>query len=283
MVSRKNVAVKPCPSPTPRDREIIAAVSKHGGMSRAQIQRVHFRYEDRLASTQAACRRLRLLAQRGYLARVRLAVAQGSGPFVYLPGKRAASVLGGEERSGSWDKRGRQAIAGESLEHTLEIVDFYIAMREALERNGGLIVTWWGEADARYVFAWQSRKLLLSPDAYCLWALGREEGAFFLEWDRGTENLARLAEKLLRYEAYYQLRAYRDHLGETGLRPRLVFVAPDERRRRQMLGWLDRRLAAGELASLPTILVGVRDSVLSDILGPVWRAPGREAQLRLTD
>ena len=65
------------------------------------------------------------------------------------------------------------------LSHALEVVDFYIALKEGLESRGGRIVTWLGERDARYRFRGHGRRLLLSPDGYCLWALGEEEGSFW--------------------------------------------------------------------------------------------------------
>jgi len=174
-----------------------------------------------------------------------------------------------------------ESIAG--LAHALEIVDFYIALKEGLERRGGRIVAWLGEAEARYQFGGQGRRLLFSPDAYCLWAFGMEEGSFFLEWDRGTESMTRFSQKLARYQAYYQVRAHHDHLGETELRPRLLIVVPDERREKNLVGWMARRLKKGEFAALPTVLVAVRDVVFRDILGPIWHQPGQERGVRLVD
>ena len=45
----------------------------------------------------------------------------------------------------------------------------------------------------------------------------------------------RLSEKLTRYDAYYQLRAYRDHLGSVGLCPRITFLVEDVRRRDRLV------------------------------------------------
>jgi hypothetical protein len=124
----------------------------------------------------------------------------------------------------------------------------------------------------------------LSPDAYCLWALGAEEGAFFLEWDRGTESMTRLAQKFERYDGYYQVYAHHDHLGEVGLRPRLLIVVPDERRERKVINWLTRRLQKGQFGSLPTTLVSTRDAVLKDPVEPIWRTPGGdERRARFVD
>ena len=253
-------------------------------MTRSQIQSLYFRRDGELASVQVACRRLRILAERGYLARTRLPAIRGSGPYVYQPGKGAMGLLDKDERAliGRGSSRRRiDSLAG--LAHGLETVDFYIALKEALESRGGRILAWLGDSQARHRFAWQGQRLPFTPDAYSLWALGSEEGAFFLEWDRGTEGMNRFSQKLTRYQAYYQARAYQDHLGLTGLRPRLLIVVPDERRETAVVGWIARRLARHEFAALPTLLVGSRDVVLHDVLGPIWRRPGQEGRVRLVD
>lgn len=93
----------------------------------------------------------------------------------------------------------------------------------------------------------------------------------------------RFFQKLLRYDAYYQLGAYHDHLGELGLRPRLLIVAPDGRREKKLVDWIARRLSRADYAHLPTILVAARDLVFLDILGPIWRRPGDESRARFID
>ncbi len=253
-------------------------------MTRAQIQSLYFRKDGEIASLQAACRRLTLLTERGYLARIRLPAIRGSGPYVYQPGRAAVALLDKDEKGLVSRGSGRRRIESlAAFAHGLETVDFYVALKEALESRGGRIVTWLGESQARYQFAWQGRHLLFSPDAYCLWALGDEEGTFFLEWDRGTESMTRFSQKLDRYQAYYQVRAYHDHLGEMGLRPRLLIVVPDERRESKLAGWVARRLARGEFKALPTVLVAARDIVYRDVLASIWSKPGQERRVRLVD
>ena len=95
--------------------------------------------------------------------------------------------------------------------------------------------------------------------------------------------MTRFSQKLTRYGAYYRLRAYHNHLGEMGLRPRLLIVAPDERRMERLVDWIARRLERGEFAFLPTILVAARDLLFLDILGRIWRKPGDEHCMRLVN
>ena len=184
MRSRRSGGGKTLLPPTSRDRKIIRAVVRHGQMPREQIQRLYFWKDGEVASVQAACRRLRILTERGYLTRVRLPVTRGSGPYIYQPGKAAAVVLDEEKRRLlGRGRRGRRIESIAGLSHGLEVVDFYIVLKEALESRGGRIVSWLGER--RYQFTWHGRRILFNPDGYCLWALGEEEGSFFVEWDRG--------------------------------------------------------------------------------------------------
>ncbi|MBC7264765.1 MAG: replication-relaxation family protein [Chloroflexi bacterium] len=253
-------------------------------MIREQIQRLYFRKDGELASVQAACRRLRILTERGYLTRLRLPVTQGSGPYVYQPGRGALLAFNeGRKKVVGPGARGRRVESIAGLCHGLEVVDFYIAIKEGLESRGGRALVWLGEGEVRYAFTHRGKRLVLSPDAYCLWALGTEEGSFFLEWDRGTESMTRFAEKLQVYEAYYLVRGYHNHVGEMELRPRLLIVAPDERREKKMVDWMARRLGRGEFPSLPTVLVTARDLVHGDVLGPIWRRPGEEQRMRFVD
>jgi hypothetical protein len=208
----------------------------------------------------------------------------GSGPYVYLAGRMADVVLDKDESDRP--RRRRRGPRVESLAgfvHGLEVVDFYVALKEALERWEGTVVAWLGEGESRYQFVRNKKKLLLNPDAYCLWALGDEEGSFFLEWDRGTESMTRLSQKLERYEAYYRERAYHDHLGQIGLRPRLLIVVPDDRREDKLCRWIATRQGRRQYTSLATVLIATRDSVFADILGPAWRRVGGEERVRLVD
>lgn len=268
--------------PTARDRAIIRDVLRHGQMTRHQIQRLHFRHGGYVASFQAVCRRLALLTAWGYLSRARLPVPVGSGPFVYQVGPNARLALG--EEPGDRLPARRRVRTAPALAHRLEIVDFYIALREALEGEGA-ILTWLGESEARFQGTAGGRRLVIAPDAYCLWRRGGAEGVFFLEWDRGTESLARLADKLTRYDRYYAVELYHDHLGEEGLRPRLLFVVPDARRAERVRDWLVRRRAQRAYPHLPTVLIGRQERVQADPLGWVWeRADGGvDGPVRLVD
>ena len=280
MRSRRNGRADPV-LPTARDRQVIEAVARHGYMTRPQIHRLCFRRDGQPISEQAVCRRLRILTDRGYLVRGRLSASAGSGPYLYRPGPLAGTALEGEPLAVTGTRRRTESTTG--VNHTLEIVEFYIELKETLSRRGGEIVAWLGEAEARHTFSHRGREVAFTPDAYCLWALAGEEGAFFLEWDRGTEGVRRIAEKLARYDAYYALQIHHDHLGEIGLRPRLLIVVPDGRREKKLIRWLGKRQSTDDYPSLPTVLIGAWPTVSGDVLGPFWRTPGMGEPMRFSD
>jgi hypothetical protein len=232
---------------------------------------------------QATSARLRRLAEAGYLSRVPTPVLRGSGQYLYSLGRLGAQLLAAEYKISASPAGGRPLTASFlALNHTLEVADFYIALKEDLERHGGSILTWLGERQAAHRFYHQGRRRMIAPDAYCLWSLRRREGSFFLEWERGQQSLNVIGDKLDNYDAYYARRAYLEHLGEVGLTPRLAFVVPDNRRQRHLLGRLARQTNRGRWPFLPTVLVGVRAGVLADPFGPTWRNVVRNSAVTLS-
>jgi len=283
MSNRKNARATSAPTPTSRDLEIIRTVCRHGALTREQLRHLCFRKQVGLASVQAACRRLKFLVERGYLDRLRVPTVMGSGPYIYLPAPGSRVALTDDERDLATRGRRSRISSLAEIKHGLDVVDFYVALQEGLASQGGRVIVWLSEREAHHALPGRGRSLPFTPDAYCLWLLEDEEGAFFLEWDRGTESMTRIAEKLTRYEKYYGLRAYREHLGEQGLRPRLLFVLNDERRRSQVGKWLARRLADGRWPSLPTIFLAVQDDALAEPLGAIWTQLGQEGTARFLD
>ena len=283
MSSQKRSSARQHPIPTQRDLGIIHSVCQHGALTREQIRHLLFRKAERLGSVQTVCRRLKLLVERGYLHRVRLPTRMGSGPYVYFPGVQAEIALSKDEAALARGARRVRIQSASELAHSLETTDFYIRFTEELQEQGGQLIVWLSERQAHYALPGSGRSLPFTPDAYCLWTLLREEGSFFLEWDRGTESMTRIAEKLARYETYFGLSAYRDHLGETGMRPRILFVVSGDRRMKNLVAWMARRLRKGEWGSLPTILVATRAHAQSQPLEPFWQVPGDGALRRLVD
>src|SRR5438874_8938856 len=84
------------------------------------------------------------------------------------------------------------------LAHLVGVNGFFCALARAARRNPGTqLLDWWSEA--RCVAEWDG---LIRPDGYGRWREGAEEVAFFLEYDRGTEALRVVKDKL---DAYAEL------------------------------------------------------------------------------
>jgi hypothetical protein len=155
--------------PTPRDKAIILAVYTHGHLSREQIRRLFFRKEAgkgsaALASVQAAGARLRRLARAGYLVRAARRVMQGSGQYLYTLGPMGIRLLSLEYRIPTRTPSGRGGPSGFlPLNHTIEVADFYITLKEAFELADGTILTWLGEREAAFRFYHQGRKRMIAP------------------------------------------------------------------------------------------------------------------------
>ena len=105
--------------------------------------------------------------------------------------------------SGAWrwptwpGRRGAAAVLAKSehLGHLVGVNGFFTALvRSARQRTDATLATWWSER--RCAAAWGE---VVRPDGYGVWAEGGARLPFLLEYDNGTERLARLADKLPGY------------------------------------------------------------------------------------
>jgi hypothetical protein len=161
-------------------------------------------------------------------------------------------------------RRGRGG-GHESVWHSLEVAEFRIRLQSALELRGGELVEWIGEPALRSVLVGRSGWPI--PDALVHWRLSGIEGAFLLEWDRGSETLATVVLKLRRYANYWRQRGHKELVPGLGLRTRLAIVLGSSERRDRLVRWLlEHRTAALDT----TILVGQAEQIQADPLGPTW-------------
>ena len=245
--------------PTPRDRLVLEAVRTHGRLTREHIRRLFFRLPGgHLSSVQNANARLHRLVAAGLLEPVVVSLGRGSGPYAYAISRRGEQLLRGQSN------KSRDGMRG-PVWHLLEIAEFRVHLQLALEEAGGLLVEWQGEALLRGLFHRRTGWPL--PDAVVHWRLPQREGAFLLEWDRGSESLAVLTAKLVRYENYWRARGHRELLPGLGLRPRLAIVVPSADRADRLVTW-HRQHRARVRSS--TILVAVRDDALLRPLADCW-------------
>ena len=245
--------------PTPRDRLVLEAIRTHGRLTADQVRRLFFRRNDGgIASKQAVSARLLKLTTLEVLEPAVVNGGRGAGPYAYGLAKVGHQLLTRLSRV----PRGRSPRA---VWHMLEIAEFRVRLQLELEKNGGGLVEWIGESSLRGLLF--GRRDWPIPDALVHWRLTNREGAFLLEWDRGTETLAVLTAKLRRYVYLWQVKGHREMVPGLGLRPRLVISLASEERRARIERWIQ---GSGKQHSQASILLGVAAEAFENPLANVW-------------
>ncbi len=226
---------------TDRDRQLAAEVLRFGALTREQAMRLGL-----FRSTTRAKARLKILTDQGVLATRPHAVSQRGVRFVYLPGRE---LLGGTARA-----RLRH-VSPLFLAHQLGLVDIRIAFEHHTRLD-----RWWTEKDL------VAAALGFVPDGYIEYGVGALNFSAFVEYDRGTETLARIQQKIRQYAQLAFTGAFENRFGRKYFRLLLITDTPGR------LGTLSKAAAA------VTDKV-VRLTTLSELitLGPqqsIWRRPG---------
>lgn len=183
---------------TVRDRAIAHAVARHRVLTTPQLERLFF------GSHSAAAHRLLDLHRLGVLERFRpLRDRWGAHPWHWMTGPLGSAVLAAERgedpdaAARRW--RGERALAlagGQRLAHLVGVNDFYASLAgRARHTPYAALSDWLTEHECA---AWTEG--IVRPDAWGVWGEAGRAVEFFLEYDRGTETLARLAAKLAGYE-----------------------------------------------------------------------------------
>jgi hypothetical protein len=189
---------------TDRDRAILHLIGEHRVFTTGQLAAVFFGSQDR------AEHRLRQLTDARVLARFRPHTrhGEGSAPYHYVLGPLGAAVLAAEHdrdlRRVAYRQDKALALAhSQHLGHLVGVNGFFTTLiaqarhSRAQAASRAALVVWWSER--RCDDHWGR---LVRPDGYGRWREHDREVDFFLEYDRGTEPLDRLAAKL---HAYSQL------------------------------------------------------------------------------
>lgn len=205
---------------TDRDHAIATSVYEHRVLTLNQLAELHFNGLER------ARKRLTLLADLRVLARFRPApLAGGTSPYHYVLAEHGAVLIAARRliRVNDLDwapGRTLDVQTSAQLRHQVEANGFATRLAYALRTTtpAGRL-SWRGQAECARAY-----RDLIRPDSR-LTITWRDDRAVeaFLEWDRGTEPLRRLQDKLDRYD---DLAVGRD-------RPATVLlVVPSERRER---------------------------------------------------
>jgi hypothetical protein len=210
---------RPCPRPARRSRQasvaeqLAALASRLTDRDRAMLRLVHEHRvftshqlgEAFFGSLDRAEHRLRDLADAEVLARFRpyRRHGEGSAPYHYVLGPMGAAVLAAEQgievrRLGYRQDKALEVAHSQRLAHTVGVNGFFTALEAHAREHrsqGARLTAWWSERRCRD--RWEP---IVRPDGYGRWCERGTEVDFFLEYDRGTEPLDRLAAKLAGYQ-----------------------------------------------------------------------------------
>jgi hypothetical protein len=186
---------------TPRDRWIIRMLHEHRVLTSHQITALAF------PSFRSGRMRLRELYLWGVVDRFQPFVSVGTAPMHYVLAPAGAAVLAAEDgldvkELGYRHDRAFGVAHSLRLAHTVGVNEWFTALVDHArhtatntDRTGHTALgAWWSEARCARHFG-----DLIKPDAYGRWTTHGTEIEFFLEYDFGTEVLAKLASKLAGY------------------------------------------------------------------------------------
>ncbi|MHB1928003.1 MAG: replication-relaxation family protein [Acidimicrobiales bacterium] len=183
---------------TERDRYLCRLLLDHQVLTTEQIRSVGFVSQRRTRLRLAQLRQLRVLDRFQPLARI------GSAQQHWILDTLGALVIAAERGVDSselaWRRDKSIALAANAqLAHLVGVNGFFCSLlADARGRPGTDLVLWWSAR--RCAGAWGS---FVRPDGYGVWSESDRRVAFLLEYDNGTETLARLAEKLDRYHRLF--------------------------------------------------------------------------------
>ncbi len=179
---------------TDRDRRVCRLLWEHRVLTTEQLTSLCF------LSRHAATHRLLLLKRLDVLDRFRPFRKTGSAPFHYVLGDVGAHILAAEQGKtvpelGYTRAQTLRIAHSQSLAHQVGVNGFFAALAaSARQRVDAALTAWWSER--RCTQRWGH---LVRPDGYGRWTEGGQAVEFFLEYDTGSETLARVAAKLNGY------------------------------------------------------------------------------------
>lgn len=206
---------------TERDHRILAYLGEHELLTTPQIRDLAF------GSTRQAQRRLAELAGLGLLSRLRPRVSRGSAPIHWILGPAGVVVLAADLRAdvrtiGALRRRALTLAVGQHRRHRVGVNGFFTRL---VADDSGQLELWWSERHCAR--RWGH---VIVPDGYGHWRQGGQAIGFWLEYDRGTESLADLVDKV---DAYADLAHVRGPTGQNRP-PWLLIRLGSERRERDL-------------------------------------------------
>ncbi len=252
-----DLAAVVAPRLTPRDRAICQVLFDHRVLTTDQVVDLCF------ANVTTARHRLAVLHQLRVLDRFRPFRPTGSAPWHWVLDSLGVEVVAADRgievpRPTAHHARALALADSQRLAHLLGVNGIFCSLaRWARSRGDAELAEWWPER--RCVSEWGQ---VVRPDAFGVVSRGEAVVEFFVEYDAGTETLARLAAKL---------DGYADLMRATGWSPWVAFWFPAS----------GREAEARKVLNNPTVAVVTAAAELgTGAGGAVWLRLGSEGPRR---
>lgn len=157
------------------------------------------------------------------------------------------------------------------LAHALAVSEVFVALHEASRTVPGLLLVRFAvEHEARWEGYSPGVAQVLRPDALVVLEHGGIQDIWWLEVDRGTESLSRLAGMLRRYLDF----AESGEAGPGGVVPRVLVSVPDERRRAAVRALVRKLLPPASMLFALVLADEAADLLVQELLsGEVEKPP----------
>ncbi|RJQ81760.1 hypothetical protein D5S17_04090 [Pseudonocardiaceae bacterium YIM PH 21723] len=247
---------------TDRDRHIISLLADHQVLTTDQIARLAF------TNVITAQHRLSLLTGRAILARFRRCQRPGTQAWRYTLGINGALIHAASSgqplpRPATVTEKVLSLAESPKLSHLLGTNEFFVRLHQGLADTGWSLAEWWPEKRVSSTLNGVAR-----PDAYGEVASDSGSVGFFLEYDNGTETIARVVEKLDGYA----------DLAKADIVKPILFVVPGDVREHNLRDRLTRHTAG-----LPVATASLDRITERSPLEPVWRCAGVSRPLSLPE
>ncbi len=236
---------------TPRDRLLCRVLFDHKVLTTEQVTDLCF------ANLTTARHRLSALYQLRVLDRFRPFRPVGSDPYHYVLDTLGVEVAAADRgievpRPGLHHCRALALADSQRLAHLLDINGFFCSLAAwARKVEDAELAEWWSER--RCAAEWGE---VVRPDGFGVLRHRQRVVEYFVELDRGTETLTRLADKLT---------GYAELIRATGWTPQVCFWFPSPRREAEA-----RRVLGHSEVSVATAASGLGDETGAGPGGAVW-------------
>lgn len=187
---------------TTRDLELLQSIWMLGVMQSGQIRRLLFHtFKNEHSATVAVNRRLNFLYTEYCLNRI--ITALGTEPIYSLDiqGARLIQMMtqSNARRDIHWSPKDQGKMLF-FLKHRLGVTEFVVSLVEGLRQHGGSL-EWLNETMIKLIQRGDDRPKFV-PDGLGLMTVADKAIPIFLEWDRGTETLREIGQKIKNYYFY---------------------------------------------------------------------------------